>query len=147
MKRSGFLIELPVPIVMLAFVGFYIADSRTLSWNALALPSFLIGAICVCLVAVAVQKYRTRIDVNETPLSIGNPKAWSLVALALAATMAWSLIGSLFALIIMGVAVQISLGTRRPLMILLLSVCISIPVYLLFKEILYVRLPSGMFGI
>lgn len=144
MKRISILMELAVPGIMLGFAGLYLYDAHALSWQAMAFPLSLIGVLAVCLAGVAAERVFGRERGAETEPSTLAPRAWSVVLMPLAAIMLWRVVGALPALLLLVAAAQIALGERRPLRIAVLSVAVAVPVFLLFKELLYVRLPAGI---
>jgi hypothetical protein len=147
--------ELIVPSVMMIATGAYLVDALHLSLEALLLPTALIGAIGFALAwAIADAFLRSRRGGVVAPRSergvegsVLEHRPWLLLAipLVLMATMDWT--GALIALTMLVILSQLTFGQGSPLGSVLVAVLVTVPTYALFKYVLYVRFPSGVFGI
>lgn len=146
--------ELIVPMLMLAGVGAYWFDAASLSSIALAFPTALTVVILVSVAIIAFQALRA----PNKEVATGHPQTdeatgvaavlrpWSLVLLPLPLIFFWREIGALPALMILAIGLMLVLGARRRRWFLLLPALLIVPTYLLFKFVLYVRLPEMPFG-
>jgi hypothetical protein len=55
--------------------------------------------------------------------------------------------GALASLVALVFIAELMLGARRLFLALGVAMLTAVPIYLLFKHVLYVRFPAGMFGI
>lgn len=142
--------ELVVPGVMLAAIGLYLWDAAGLSAAALILPYALI-AVTVATLAWFLLAFHLRGhapgDSDEEVGPILEWKPWLLVLLPAAAVLLWDYLGALPALIVLVFAGQMVFGLRAPLRGLAIAIAVTLPVYGLFKFVLYARFPAGMLGL
>lgn len=145
--------ELVVPTIMVGTVGLYLYGSWGLSRAALLFPVSLMvvimAAVSWTLFAAAVWRNvdgkATADDEIKGPLMGVLP--WSLVGISAIIVLIQDRTGALFALLAIAFATQMVFTRTKPLQSLAVAVGITLPVYVLFKYVLYVRFPAGILGI
>jgi hypothetical protein len=140
--------ELLVPAVMLAGLLFYAVDARHLSIEALIFPitlgAVIIVAIIVAFVGLALRR---RLPKGEDEGPVAQLRPWLLVAIPLVLVSRLDLLGAFAALFLTVLGGQLVLGSRSFVRSAAIALAATAPVYFLFKHMLYVRLPAGLFGL
>lgn len=147
--------ELVVPVLMLICIVLFLGGSLHLSVTAMLLPAGLIIVIVAALVWALVPAFLRpgAADAAAEPgedEAIGpmlNLKAWLLVTIPAALLLLVDYLGALVMLIGLVVGSQFVFGAKTPLRSLLIAISVTVPVYAIFKYILYARFPSGVLGI
>ena len=154
--------ELAVPAIMLGCIGLFVWDSRHLSEIAVILPGVLIVVTVATLLwepgrallskkALAEPRPDSKASQaqaeDETSGPILDKRPWLVVALPLVLIALFANIGALATLVLLVFGGQLIFGMRSPLRALLIAVAVTAPTYVLFKYVLYVRFPDGMFGL
>ncbi len=145
--------EFVVPVIMLTCVGAYWIEAAALSASAKAFPAALtavvVGLICVILIG-AIKR------TNSTAANAAGPEASTLSAMQLLASRSfvallpavliffWDWIGATLALFLYAAGASFILRERRWIVLFLLPAGLSIALVYLFKTILYIRLPDGL---
>lgn len=147
-------LELVVPTIMLAACAISLRDSLQLSVMAMVLPLALIGATLVPVIWAVLAALRqggpSEAELAEEEAGAGpvfSLRPWLLVLLPLALVIGFEWFGALASLLALVFIAQFMLGARRPLPALGVAVLAAVPIYLLFKHVLYVRFPAGLLGI
>lgn len=147
-------LEFVVPAIMLAGCVVSFRDSLQLSVMAMVLPLVLIVVTLVSVVWAVFTAIRQG-GPSETELAEEEPGAgpvfslrpWLLVLLPFALLIGLDWFGALASLVALVFIAQLMLGARHLFLALGVAVLTAVPIYLLFKHVLYVRFPVGMFGI
>jgi hypothetical protein len=160
--HSPWLRELVVPATILGCIGLFAWDSLHLSNIALILPGVLIVVTVVALLWELGGQWLSREtsieratnasappaeEEDETSGPILDMRPWLVVALPLLLIALFEHIGALATLVLLVFGGQLIFGIRSPLRALLIAVAVTAPTYVLFKYLLYVRFPDGMFGL
>ena len=149
--------ELIVPLLMLVGVAAYWIDASSLSSVALAFPTALMVVILAAVAIILVQIFGSARRPLEASVPIdqqldeaagfsGFMRPWSIVLLPLPLIFFWREFGALPALLVFAGGLMFILGERRLLWLFFLPAALVVPTYLLFKIVLYVRLPQIPFG-
>lgn len=142
--------EFLVPAIMLAGTGAYLLDAWQLSSEALAFPGALIAVLVASLGFAVFGVLRSRHllpqDAEQENVPLHSLSAWSLVVVPAILVLAWRYAGAMPVLLASMFIIQIVLGERNWLRAAAYSAAIAMPLYYLFKTILYVRLPAGWLG-
>jgi hypothetical protein len=150
-KRFHRLRELLVPVIMLVIVGFYAYSSAQLSSTALIFPGVLILVIVATLLwpiaATFGRPAPTAASTDEESGAILDLRPWVLFGLPVLLFTVFEYLGALISMIILVYGSQLVLSTKSPIAGFFLAVCVTVPVYALFKYFLYVRFPIGVLGI
>jgi hypothetical protein len=147
-------LEFVVPAIMLAACAISLWDSLQLSVMAMVLPLALIVVTLVPVIWAVITAIRQG-GPSETELAdeepgagpVFSPRPWLLVLLPLALLIGFDWFGALASLVALVFIAQFMLGARHLLLALGVAVFTAVPIYLLFKHVLYVRFPAGLFGI
>lgn len=151
--------ELTVPAVMAAGVAVFVFDSRHLSTEAMLLPAGLILVIVAALAWAVAAAFARRpalgagppaAEAEDEDTAVGpilNAKAWALAAVPVVLFSFVDQLGALLVLVAIVFATQFVLGARSPARALLVAVLATVPVYALFKYVLYARFPAGQLGL
>lgn len=153
--------ELIVPAVMLVGVAAYWTDAAHLSLFARAFPLALTAVLVLCLGGIVVQAVRTsrmsdQTAAAEDPPGAAQAPSWSFKAVLQKAMVVglpamliffWDEIGGLLTLWIYSTAILFMLGERRRVLLLLFPAGTALAAYLLFRDVLYVRIPDGLLSI
>lgn len=147
-------LEFVVPAIMFAACAISFWDSLQLSVMAMVLPLALI-VVTLVPVALAVVAAIRQGGPGEAELAEEEPGAgpvfslrpWLLVLLPLVLLFGFDWFGALASLVALVFIAQFMLGARRPVPALGVSVLTAVPLYLMFKHVLYVRFPAGLLGI
>lgn len=155
--RTSWARELMVPALMIGGIGLYLSDSMHLSTSALILPIALIVVIVAALLFALASAFRGQARAkaaramgegdDETLGPVLNAKPWLLVALPVLAVALLNYLGALVALVALIFGAQLVFSLKSPLKSLLIAAVITVPVYALFKYVLYVRFPLGALGL
>lgn len=150
--------ELTVPLLMAAGVALFVYDSRQLSTEAILLPAGLILVILAALawaIGVAIVR-RPGANVpaaapapQDEDTAVGpilNVKAWLLVVLPASLFFLIDYLGALLVLLAIVFGAQVVLGARSPVRAFLIAVVATVPVYAIFKYLLYARFSAGLMG-
>ena len=143
--------ELVVPAIMIAGTGFYGYDALHLSATALIFPGALILVIAAALlwpIAAALTGTGEAPAANEEGLGpMLDKRPWALVILPVLLFLVFDYLGAFIALAALVYGAQLIFSARTPLKSFLITIAVTVPIYALFKYILYVRFPLGIFGI
>jgi|GEM_PF-3134116 hypothetical protein len=141
--------ELIVPAIMLACVGLYLTDAVGLSYEALLFPMAIIAVLVLALLwhaASLLRGTRAEASADDESGSVLDFKPWLLIGVPLLAVLAMPYIGALVALVVLVFVAQVALGSRALLLNLVIAIAVTAPAYYLFKNVLYVRFPTGLLG-
>lgn len=142
---------------MLGFTIAYWVQAHALSFAARLFPTIVTVALVLMLAVVAIQAMRRsrpdgEVDDSMREPEIGTPLAprrevvrrLSVVAVPGLLLLFWNgLGGAIFTWIAM-LLMQLGLGERRPLRLLLLPTILAAALYLLFSTLLHARIPMGV---
>lgn len=147
-------LEFVVPAIMLAACAISFWDSLQLSVMAMVLPLALIVVTLVPLGWAVIAAIREGgpsaaelADEEPGAGPIFSLRPWLLVLLPLVLLIGFDWFGALASLVALVFIAQFMLGARRPLPALCVAVLTVVPIYLMFKHVLYVRFPAGLLGI
>ena len=145
---GGLTRELIVPLIMLAGVGFYLFDARNISLAGLIFPLALIAVVvgtCGAIMARALMKGPEDHPSDQGGGRLTAPKPWLLAFAPVVLIAFWERTGAFFALAAMVFAAQLILGAQSVWRSALYAVLVTLPIYLLFKNVFYVRFPIVLF--
>jgi len=143
--------EFVVPAVMVAFAVAYWLQAAALSFDARLFPMILTGAMVVLLVAIAVQGWRgqaTAAD-GESRREAGVDlsavtKRIIIVLVPVVLLSVWSVLGGLIFAVLTTLSLSLGMGERRPAVLVLMPLVLSIGLHVLFSTILHARIPHGL---
>jgi hypothetical protein len=143
-----------VPAILLTGCALSLWDALRLSAMAMALPLALISVIVLALGLALVAAIRdggpSAAELSEDEPGLGpvlQPTPWTLVLLPLVLALAADFVGMLVALVALVFCAQLLLGSRKLVPALAIALATAVPIYFLFKHVLYVRFPPGLIGI
>lgn len=149
-KQAG---EFVVPAIMLVCIGGYWIDAAPLSISAKAFPAALTVVVVALIVMISVSAI-TQASGAATEAADDesrNPRNTYLLArrcfiifLPAALIFFWDWIGAALALFLYAASVSFVLRERQWLLLIVLPACMSTALVYLFKTVLYIRLPDGL---
>jgi hypothetical protein len=137
---------------MMVTVGFYVYSAAQLSSTALIFPGVLILVTVATLLwpiaAAFGRPTSAAASIDEAECGpILDLRPWVLIGLPILLFVLFEYLGALISMIILVYGAQIVLSKKSPIAGFILAVAVTIPVYALFKYVLYVRFPIGVLGI
>lgn len=149
-KRAG---EFLVPAIMLVCIGGYWFEAAGLSASAKAFPAAL-TVVMVGLIALILVSAFTRTgdvvanaedDASKTPhKKLLLARRCFIILFPAALIFYWDWIGATLALFLYAAGVSFILRERQWLLLIVLPASMSIALVYLFKTVLYIRLPDGL---
>jgi hypothetical protein len=74
-------------------------------------------------------------------------KSWLLVAIPALLMLLVDYLGALVMLVALVIGAQLVFSTRTPVRSAVIAITVTLPVYAIFKYVLYARFPSGVLGL
>ena len=150
-RRPSIVGELIIPGIMAAFIVAYWWQAASLSVEARAFPAALTAVLVALLAAQLLRLLQAwhagALFAAPLPLTLAAAQRASLVGVAVLLLLFWREIGGTLVIFGFILAALLILKERRLWLLLLLPGVFSVVLAYLFKVVLRVRFPDGIFGL